>query len=494
MKKIILLFVLAFAASTGLRAQLFVDTAYTADQMIHGFFDNAGVTISNITYTGIPASLGFFEGSQSNIGMNAGLLMTTGAAVNAIGPNDSESESTTMGVPGSPWLDALIPGYYTYDASVITMDVVPSTDTLTLQYVFGSEEYQEYVNFQYNDLFALLIEGPGLPQGDSIWVAPNTIYITNDSACYVCVDTFFIVTDTICYFDSLQMQDTCYYYQTPVTSWCYYIPGCTGTIDTIVYPGYWYYSPGGVNIALVPNTNLPVAINNLNQFINSQYFIDNNGGSTVQYDAFTTPLWATIPVQAGQTYQVRIAIADAGDQVFDSGVFLGIQSMGGDSLLPTVPNYNFVASPSSTTVNFANASFWATEYHWDFGDGTTSTEKSPIHDYAQPGLYTVTLVAKNWCSANTYVQEVAAGVTGTQEPARDVFTAAPNPTNGVFNLNLKKESGADVRISNLSGQLLFERHLDNGKTQFDLNRFGKGVYVLQVVSEGQVYSEKIVNQ
>lgn len=42
-------------------------------------------------------------------------------------------------------------------------------------------------------------------------------------------------------------------------------------------------------------------------------------------------------------------------------------------------------------VYFTNQSFGANSYQWDFGDGTTSTEVSPVHDYALPGIYTVTL-------------------------------------------------------------------------------------------------------
>ncbi len=483
-----------FAMTTQIQAQLFVDTTYTVNQMIHGFFDNAGVTISNISYTGTPASLAFFEGSQSNIGLNAGLLMTTGQAIDAVGPNDSESTTTVMGVPGTTWLDALIPGYMTYDASVITMDVVPAADTLAFRYIFASEEYQEFVNTSFNDLFAFLIEGPGLPQGDSIWVAADTAIVWNNQNCTICVDTFFIQTDTFCYFDSLQMTDTCFIYSNPVTTWCYTDSSCVGSYDTIIYPGYSYYSPGGLNIAIVPNTNLPVAINNLNQFVNTQYFVDNAGGSTVQYDAFTTSLWAKIPVQAGQTYQIRLAIADAGDQAYDSGVFIGIESMGGDSLLPTVPEYLYNNTSGSNSVTFQNASLWATSYHWDFGDGSSSSQKNPTHQYAQPGQYQVTLMAKNWCSAKTYTQQVAVGVTTIQEPvAADVFRATPNPTTGLLRLDLKKDSDADVRLFNMTGRLLLDDHLTDG-ARIDLNRFGKGMYVLQVVSNGRVYTEKVVNQ
>ncbi|MAT39885.1 MAG: hypothetical protein CL946_09815 [Ectothiorhodospiraceae bacterium] len=79
---------------------------------------------------------------------------------------------------------------------------------------------------------------------------------------------------------------------------------------------------GQENIALIPGTVTPVAINNLNAGVNSQYYIDNIGGASVQYDGFTVPLEAKIAVQPGQTYHMKIAIADALDGQTDSGVFL----------------------------------------------------------------------------------------------------------------------------------------------------------------------------
>jgi len=45
-------------------------------------------------------------------------------------------------------------------------------------------------------------------------------------------------------------------------------------------------------------------------------------------------------------------------------------------------------------VDFANKSENATEYHWDFGDGETSTEEFPTHTYTANGVFKVTLTAK----------------------------------------------------------------------------------------------------
>lgn len=83
------------------------------------------------------------------------------------------------------------------------------------------------------------------------------------------------------------------------------------------------------NIAIIPGTSLPVAINNVNMNLNSQFYIDNQGlsGQTIVFDGFTTVLTAQIYVIPSATYHLKMAIADVADGVYDSGVFLKAQSM-----------------------------------------------------------------------------------------------------------------------------------------------------------------------
>lgn len=88
------------------------------------------------------------------------------------------------------------------------------------------------------------------------------------------------------------------------------------------------------NIALIPETNLPVAINNINNGTtnngpckNCQYFVDNTNGASIQYDAFTTVLPIMVYVVPGQTYHLRMSVGDTGDGQFDSGIFLECPSL-----------------------------------------------------------------------------------------------------------------------------------------------------------------------
>lgn len=77
------------------------------------------------------------------------------------------------------------------------------------------------------------------------------------------------------------------------------------------------------NIALIPGTATPVAIDNVNATTNSTYY-RNNSTNTIncEFDGFTTVLYALEKVICGQTYHIKIAIADGGDDAVDSGVFL----------------------------------------------------------------------------------------------------------------------------------------------------------------------------
>jgi gliding motility-associated-like protein len=98
-------------------------------------------------------------------------------------------------------------------------------------------------------------------------------------------------------------------------------------------PGGGNYS--NQNIALVPGSSTPVAINNVNHLTNSGYYVDNESpspGTSVQYDGFTKPLIAKASVKPCSTYTIRLAIADVGDGIYDSGVFLEAHSFSSNGM------------------------------------------------------------------------------------------------------------------------------------------------------------------
>ncbi|MCA1750372.1 MAG: choice-of-anchor L domain-containing protein [Cryomorphaceae bacterium] len=98
-----------------------------------------------------------------------------------------------------------------------------------------------------------------------------------------------------------------------------------------------------VNLALLPDSDIPVTINTVNNgsigsngslancseddLGNSDFFVENIGGTSIEYDGFTVPLSASLAVTPGEEYTFKLAIADVGDGTFDSGVFIASQSL-----------------------------------------------------------------------------------------------------------------------------------------------------------------------
>ncbi len=83
----------------------------------------------------------------------------------------------------------------------------------------------------------------------------------------------------------------------------------------------------------------------------------------------------------------------------------------GDKDQASVPTSAFSADKTTActlpvTVKFTNTSSNATTYKWDFGDGTTSTDKDPSHEYTKAGSYTVKLTVSGGTCANGSDDEI----------------------------------------------------------------------------------------
>jgi hypothetical protein len=118
------------------------------------------VIFSNVTYTGAPVAAGIFTGGAvDGLGIDQGIMLSSGAIANAIGPNNSDSKTTSNGLPGDVDLDALVNGN-SLDASVLEFDL--ECGTVVFNYVFASEEYNEYVNSSFNDVFAFFADGQNI--------------------------------------------------------------------------------------------------------------------------------------------------------------------------------------------------------------------------------------------------------------------------------------------------------------------------------------------
>lgn len=163
-KKIILLSAIVICIPLFLQAQLSVTTTMTPQQLVQNVLVGTGVTVSNITYSGAAGSIGRFitGASPTNLGIASGIVMSTGLVngTPAIGSPVSGFISNSNGTGSDPQLQSLIPGYTINDASVLQFDFVPLSDTIKFRYVFGSEEYPEWVSSNFNDVFGFFVSGP----------------------------------------------------------------------------------------------------------------------------------------------------------------------------------------------------------------------------------------------------------------------------------------------------------------------------------------------
>lgn len=226
----------------------------------------AVVTVTDILCDSIQYGTFQFATDNNDLNMETGLLLTSGAAANAEGPNTFGGAGTNLepfNDPGDADLNYLSTvfgsGFTSHDACVIELDVFAGTNEVVFEYVFGSEEYPEYIFNDiggFNDIFAFLVSGPGII-GD-----PN---LTNSA----------------------------------------------------------------LNIAVLPNTNTPIQIDSVNNQANWQYYRNNELSQTIQYDGLTSDfmgvkksLTARVPVIPCNTYHLKLAVADRGDESFDSGVFI----------------------------------------------------------------------------------------------------------------------------------------------------------------------------
>jgi len=156
---------------------------------------SSGITINSATYTGVDNASGLFTGGTGIIGFESGVLLTSGAVHHVLGPNDDDGAGEANFAPGDAQLEDELPGApVSFDASVLTINFTPTGDQIRFSYVFASEEYNEYVGSEYNDIFAFFLGGTNyaLIAGTSTPVAINNIncgYGTEPpSNCHLFVD------------------------------------------------------------------------------------------------------------------------------------------------------------------------------------------------------------------------------------------------------------------------------------------------------------------
>lgn len=144
---------------------------------------DTGVEIvdGSVSFTGDNRGAGTFSGGSEAVGIGDGIILSSGNVEDVEGPNDSEDTQTDLGEPGDDDLDELAGGE-TFDATVLEFDftVPDGAQTVYFQYVFGSEEYNEFVGSEFNDVFGFFVNGENVavvdgPDGGTLPAAINNI-------------------------------------------------------------------------------------------------------------------------------------------------------------------------------------------------------------------------------------------------------------------------------------------------------------------------------
>ncbi|MCB9877285.1 MAG: choice-of-anchor L domain-containing protein [Planctomycetes bacterium] len=254
-------------------------TSLTPQQLVQELL-GPGVAATNIVVNGAAIAAGTFQGGLPVVGIDNGIILSSGNIASIAGPNLLDDTSTSNTLGGDADLDALTTSP-TYDAMTLEFDFVCSSGgAIAFQYVFASEEYNEYVNSQYNDVFGFFLNGVNIAT----------------------------------------------------------LPGGTAVAINNVNCGNPYSSSAGGNCNLYRNNScadLPGGT------------FPCNGPFDTEMDGLTVVLTATGVLQPG-TNHIKLAIADAGDDVFDSNVLIRGQSFscggGGGYFLPPTPcGQNFQA-------------------------------------------------------------------------------------------------------------------------------------------------------
>src|SRR6056297_2096556 len=181
--------------------ELNVDTTATAQDMADAIFGD-GVTVTNATYTGAATASGTYTGGTATLGQltqsDTGVILSTGNAADFTNSSGTTDTSTAPGtttdhtgvgeVDGDADLDA-VSGQATQDGAFFEADFIAENDLLTMQFVFTSEEYLEYVNGGVNDALGVWVNDEYVPltlaDGSTQNVSIDTINNTSTSNLYV---------------------------------------------------------------------------------------------------------------------------------------------------------------------------------------------------------------------------------------------------------------------------------------------------------------------
>ena len=492
-------------------------------QMLAG----TGITVTNVRFTGAKIAGGSFTGGLADgLGIDTGVILSSGDVANAVGPNNNPGISTSNDTPGDPNLDVIVgTGHATFDAAVLEFDFVPTEGTVSFRYVFGSDEYLEFVN-QFNDVFAFYVDGANvaLIPGTNTPVAINSVNLDSNPLYYVNNDfnpsggaspfgsqfdgftkvltATVTVTPNVSHHIKLAIADT----DDTLLDSAVFLEASSFTSGTCTIP------PPPTNVLIQPTGNPDGPVTGIDFLdlswtaptpVPSFYFFAINGDETQTTEA--TSVLNQPPRGSNDTILLKVRAACSDTEFSDVGQF---------EVSPTPPTAVFEAPATATVgvpVTFTDASDPnATSWLWIFGDGDIATTQSTVHTYAAPGSYTALLVASNGAGASLSPSQtitVTAATTAiVQLPMQTRAFDSGNPERQrlssislagsadrwlhVQSQEQSREAIVFLRFLGPTGALVRERRLSVAPGQdaaFNLKAYGlDGDYALELVSTQRV--------
>ena len=201
MKTIVAIILLLFAIQS--RAQQSVSVVMTNDtlkpaKMVRSYFMGKGVSVSNVQFKGHPNALGVFEDKQQLTGFKKGIILSTGRVELFAGKNSRPNAGANL-MRNFFFDEDFITHAEMCDGAVLEFDFVAQHDSIAFRFLFGSDEYPEFVGKNFNDAFALLIKPKKgrytkphnigtIPDGTTVMI--NNVNHKKNSEWYVANDYF----------------------------------------------------------------------------------------------------------------------------------------------------------------------------------------------------------------------------------------------------------------------------------------------------------------
>ncbi|WP_196888442.1 choice-of-anchor L domain-containing protein [Aureivirga sp. CE67] len=423
---------------------------YTPQQLVEEVFSNDSCVDVEFTYeqsnpdysnTDIEKSYGFFvRQPESDFPFEKGVVLTSGSA---------GTDGTSVG--GLDWdgdsdIETLTENN-SYNATIFEFDFIAplELDEVRFKYLFASHEFGTYA-CQYSDAFALIISGPGI--------------------------------------DNVNNYD---------------LDADENTPDVEL-------NLGGKNIAVIPGTNIPVNVTNIRSIenpcggLNEEWFNENE--SSTKYNGETLPMEATIDVIPGETYHVKMVIADALDSSFDSAIFLDAQSFilsdfylenqQDEILIEESEGESSVVLEDYTDLVDANY-FCMAEAKLNNAE-FTMTQTPPAGTVITEDT-TVTIEVSDNILNRTHTTSfelkiVPEGSLNLNEESFSGLSFYPNPTNGVIYIN-NFEKINSIKAFNYNGAQVYNQIITNSVVDF--SNLNSGIYFLEMeMKDGTTIREKLI--